>query len=52
MQRKKIILLISVLVICLVIVFGVSAYRNVNSDHEEMISKIEAVLGMNIKNSL
>lgn len=47
MQRKKIIILMSVLVICLVIVFGVSAYRNANTDPdpEEMISKIEAALG-------
>lgn len=45
MQRKKMILLISALVICLVVAFGVSAYRNANTDPEEMISKIEAVLG-------
>ena len=47
MRRKKIIILMSVLVICLVIVFGVSAYRNANTDPdpEEMISKIEAAWG-------
>lgn len=47
MPRKKMILLISALVICLVVAFGVSVCRNANIDlnPDEMISKIEAALG-------
>lgn len=47
MQRKKIILLISGLVIYLAVIFGVSTCKHANAEPspEEMISKIEAALG-------
>lgn len=47
MQRKKGVLLILGLVICLTFLFGVSIYKSTHNkqNSDEMISRIEAVLG-------